>query len=218
LKRLLLSAILAGAVQAAYGADIIVDYRDRRVQTAEAAATPAERALLARIMADEAPSALRTEMGPAFVSLGSAVGAFTEPGRRERIYLVQEKRPVAIDPFPNAAAPALVVITEGSPARFFRLPGDVQYQRLVAGVDVDHDGRREVLLESDFINMGSSVTALTAIKLDAARGTATPIQVIKDVFTDSCGGGSPQKGRTAALISRDASGTIVAQRHTLGCR
>lgn len=215
MKRLLWGAALALSVQAA-NADSLVDYRDRRVQTAEAVATPAERARLARILADEAPSALRTELGPDFVLLGSAAGAFTEPGRPQRIYLVQEKRPVAIDPFPNAAAPVLMVVTEGSPARFFRLPADVQYQRLVAGVDVDRDGRREVLLESAFTNMGSSVTALTAVRLDAARGTATPIQVVKDVFTDSCD--SPRKARTAAVVSLDASGTIVARRYKLGCR
>ena len=75
-------------------------------------------------------------------------------GARERIYLVQASRPVAIDPFPKAVAPVLVLLGEDAPARFFRLPADVQYQRLVAAADADRDGRSEVLLESTFMNMG----------------------------------------------------------------
>jgi hypothetical protein len=218
LIRLLLCAALGGSVQAAHGADAVVDYRDRGFRDAEAAAAPAERDRLVQVMAEQAPRALRTELGPAFVVLGSATGAFTQPGRRERIHLVQEKRPIAIEAFPNAAAPVLVVIAEGAPAGFFRLPKDVQYQRLVAAVDADRDGRSEVLLESAFTNMGESVTALTAIKLDPVRGVATPIQVIKDVFADSCEGGSTSKRRTAAVVFLEASGTFRAQRHKLGCR
>ena len=75
-----------------------------------------------------------------------------------------------------------------------------------------------MLVESAFTNMGESVTALTAFKLDPGGGVATPIQVIKDVFADSCKGGSTRRSRTAAAVFLESSGTFVARRHTLGCR
>ncbi|MDF2599022.1 MAG: hypothetical protein K0Q54_1845 [Methylobacterium brachiatum] len=217
--RLLSSVMVLGLAHGAYAADVIVDYRDGGFRDAEPSVLPDERVRLVRIMAEEAPKALRMELGTDFVVLGSAAGAFTRADGRERAYLIQEKAPVASDPFPDAAAPVLVVVGDGMKARFFRLPKDVQYQRLVAAADVDRDGRSEVLLESGAYNMGESVTALTVVKLDPATGLATPGQVLRDVFTDSCDGGSGRKARTASTLSLDASsGGLVARRYQLKCR
>ncbi|CAM3208974.1 hypothetical protein JHFBIEKO_4698 [Methylobacterium mesophilicum] len=216
--RLLSSVMLLGLIQSAQAADYIVDYRDRGFRDAEPSVAPDERARLAQVMAEEAPQALRTELGPNFVVLGAAAGAFTRPGSRERTYLVQRTAPVASEPFPNAVAPVLVVLGDGAKAHFFRLPKDVQYQRLAAAVDADRDGRSDVLLESGFYNMGESVTALTAVKLDPGSGLATPGQVIRDVFTDSCDGGTARKSRTASTLSLDAAGQLVTRRYQLPCR
>lgn len=216
--RLLSSVLLLGLIQSAQAADYIVDYRDRGFREAEPSVAPDERARLARVMAEEAPQALRTEIGANFVVLGAAAGAFTQPGSRERAYLVQRTAPVASEPFPNAVAPVLVVLGDGAKAHFFRLPKDVQYQRLAAAVDTDRDGRSDMLLESGFYNMGESVTALTAVKLDPGSGLATPGQVIRDVFTDSCDGGSARRSRTASTLSLDAAGQLVTRRYQLTCR
>jgi hypothetical protein len=217
--RLLSCFMLLGLVQTAYAADVIVDYRDSGFRDAEPSVAPDERVRLARIMAEEAPKALRMELGADFVVLGSAAGAFTRSDSRERAYLVQAKAPVASDPFPDAAAPVLVVLGDGVKAHFFRLPRNVQYQRLVAAADVDRDGRSEVLLEAGAYNMGESVTALTVVKLDPVTGLAKPEQVLRDVFTDNCDGGSGRKARTASTLSLDAStGGLVARRYQLTCR
>lgn len=193
----------------------ILDYRKPATRDAPAASAAADRGRVAEALAAEAPPALRQELGPAFVVLGSAAGAFTAPGARERIHLVQEKAPVAIDPFPKAAAPVLVVVGSG-PARFIRLPADAQYRRLAAAADLDGDGRAEVLLEASFMNMGELATGLTAVRLDPAAGIATPIQTVPNVMTDSCDG---RRGkRTAAVVTADGAGRLVARSYPLGCR
>jgi hypothetical protein len=220
-KRLAVTLALAG-IGLAGGALAetrpVLDYRDQAFSTREPRYSPSERARLDRAMAEQAPASLRDEIGRTFVVLGDAAGAFSRQGARERIYLVQASRPVAIDPFPKAAAPVLVLLGEDAPARFFRLPADIRYQRLVAAADADRDGRSEVLHESTFMNMGEVATAVTAVRLDPDRASAAPVQILRDVFMDRCDLGAGRRARSAATVSLGEGGAFATRLYALGCR
>ena len=209
-----MAALLAIAGPALAG-EPLLDYRRTALRDAPAASTAADRASVARALAEDAPPAIRQELGRAFVVLGSV--AVSGPGARERIHLVQEREPVAIDPFPTAAAPVLVATGPTGPARFWRLPADAQYRRLAAAVDLDGDGRSEVLLESSFMNMGELATALTAVRLDPATPVATPVQVLPAVATDACDGGRSRR-RTGSTVAPDGAGRLVARSYGMPCR
>jgi hypothetical protein len=216
LLHLALIALALGAVPAA-AAEIVLDYRRPGLRDARPSIGEAERARVARALAEEAPPAIREDMGPSFAILGEGRGAFTGPGAEERIYLVQRKAPVAIEPFPNEPAPVLLVLGAKGPARFHRLATKDQFQRLAAIGDAERDGRDEILLESSFTNMGETVTALTAVRLDPAKGIAEAFQTIPDVVADRCDGPKRQRSLSAATISRDGTGAFAAQRHKLAC-
>ncbi len=219
MTRSILAPILALALAApasAREAGPILDYRAAATRDAPAASSAADRDRVARALAEDAPPALRRELGAAFVVLGSAPGAFTAAGARERVHLVQETAPVAIDPFPKGAAPVLVAIGPAGPARFFRLPTDAQYRRLAAARDLDGDGRAEVLLEASVMNMGELATGLAVLRLDPAAGTALPVQTVANVATDSCDG---RRGkRTGAVVTADGAGRLAARPYPLACR
>ncbi|GJD94825.1 hypothetical protein [Methylobacterium iners] len=214
LPLVLLALVAAGAPAAA--AEIVLDYRKPALRDAQPSRSEAERARVARALT-EAPPAIREDMGPTFAMLGEGRGAFTAPGADERIYLIQRRAPVAIEPFPNAPAPVLLVLGPTGPARFYRLAKADQFQRLAAIADAGRDGRDEVLLESSFTNMGETVTDLTAVRLDPAQGAAEAFQTIPGVAADRCEGPKKQRSLSAATISRDGTGAFTAQRHRLAC-
>lgn len=211
-----LGILLAGTGPVLAAPRLVLDYRNPAMREAAPRHSPAERAEIARAL-EGAPAPLRTDMGTTFAVLGMARGAFTRPGAQERIYLIQRAAPAAIDPFPNAPAPALLVLAEGTP-RFYRLTKPTQFQRLAASADADRDGRDEVLLEGSFMNMGQSVTSLTAVRLDDASGTAPEMQTLAEVVTDTCWGGAPQRARTVAAILVSESGGFAARRYPQPCR
>ncbi len=208
--------VLAGLGPASAGPRLVLDYRDPAVRAGEPRHGPAERAEIARAL-NGAPAALRSDMGKSFAVLGTARGAFTRPGARERIYLIQRSAPVALDPFPNAPAPVLLVLTEGAP-RFYRLTKPSQFQRLAASADADRDGRDEVLLEGSFTNMGQSVSSLTAVRLDDASGTAPETQTLPEVVTDGCWGGAARKTRSVAAVVVAEGGGFAARLCPQPCR
>ncbi|GJD54499.1 hypothetical protein [Methylobacterium dankookense] len=195
---------------------LVLDYRNPQVRTQWPSYAPAERAAVARAL-EGAPEAIRTDMGRSFAIIGDARGAYTTTGTRERIYLIQQKAPVAIDPFPNAPAPVLLVLAEGAAPRFYRLTTKAQFQRLVASADADRDGRDEVLLESTVMNMGQSISAVTVLRLDPATETAPEVQTLPEVVSESCDAGRGPRTRTVAAITVAEGGGFQAQRFPLPC-
>ncbi len=210
------TVLISTAAVAASDTKPLLDYRDAAFRERRAEYPASERERITRALAGQ--SDLRQEMGETFVILGDARGAFSRAGASARVFLVQTKAPLAIEPFPDAPAPVLVVLVEGGPPGFFRLPKDVQYQRLVGAADADRDGRDEVLLESSFMNMGSFVTTVTAARLDPTNASAAPVQVLQNVVADACDAASGRKSLSAATVTLDAHGKLKAQKHTMRCR
>ncbi len=192
----------------------LLDYRDTAFLTGSAYYSQAERRQVAKAV-KTGPEALVRALGDDFAILGDADGAFSAPGRTERIYLVQKRAPLAIQPFPDGPPPALVALHAGEPVAVYALPADVQYQRLVAAADSNGDGRDEVLLEASSMNMGQMIVALDAIRL-GQPGEATVAQTLPEVYADACDNPKGAKTRRAATITVQAQG-FVAEAHELGC-
>ncbi|MGV7031482.1 hypothetical protein [Methylobacterium symbioticum] len=209
-------AALLGAGPATAAPQLVLDYRNPQVWARWPSYALAERAVVARAL-EGAPEAIRSDMGRSFAILGDARGAYTAAGVRERIYLIQRAAPVAIDPFPNAPAPVLLILAEGGPPRFYRLTTRSQFQRLVASADADRDGRDEVLVESTVMNMGQSISALTVLRLDPETETAPEVQTLPEVVSESCEAGRGPRNRTVSAITLAEGGGFRAQRFPLPC-
>lgn len=205
------AAVMLAAGPAPAAEDVILDYRDDAFLTGQAFYSEAERREVGSLLKAAAPEAA-AEMGEDFVILGDAGGSFPEGGKH--VHLIQEKAPVAIEPFPDEAPPVLLV-TGGRSATVFRLPQDVQYHRLVAAADGDADGQDEILLESSFTNMGQTVTALDVVRLDGG-GQAAVALTLKDVHVEACDNPQGETTRSASTIRVGAKG-FEATPHALPC-
>ena len=182
-------------------ADVLLDYRDEAFRSGSPYYSAPERNVVGAAL-QKAPGEVAKRFSEDFALLGDASGAFTEPGSHEQVYLVQEKAAVAIEPFPDTGAPLLVVLRDKEPVGFFSLPGDVQYQRLVAAGDADGDGRDEVFLEASFMNMGQTSVSLDIASLDKA-GDARIVKTLRDVYSDGCENPVGARERKAATVSLD---------------
>lgn len=202
--------LLAGAAQAE--GEVLLDYRDTAFTSGQAFYAQPDRRRIAALLKTASPEAAR-DMGETFAILGDADGTFANGSGR--VYLIQSRAPAAIEPFPNGPAPVLLVTGQGEAAQLFRLPPDVQYQRLVAAADGNGDRRDEVLLEASFTNMGQTTTALDVIRLEA-DGTAKPVQTLRDVALDACDNPSGERTRSAATVRIGPEG-FEAKPHALPC-
>ncbi len=96
-------------------------------------------------------------------------------------FLLSQKRPVAAEPFPKAAAQVIVVLKGKDVVGTYVLPAERQYARLVGAVDMDGDNASEVLLEGAGYNMGQLIMAVDAVKLET-NGTTRVAQSIPEVY------------------------------------
>ena len=193
---------------------VVLDYRDQAFLMGQPFYSQPERRQIAAAL-KKAPGELSQEMGTDFAVLGDVEGAFTKADADQHLYLVQAAAPVAIEPFPDAPAPVLLVTEGGRFAASYRLPKEVQYQRLVAAADGDGDGRDEVLLEAAFMNMGEALTTVDVVEL-GTEGAARTRQQLQSVYDDSCETGAGEKKRTASTVSIEG-GRFVARAYDVGC-
>lgn len=205
---------LLGVAPALAADETVLDYRDHAFVAGSPFYSAADRTRLGSLM-KEGDAAAARDMGDNFAVLGDAEGAFTGKNASERIYLIQKSAPVAINPFPQGPAPALLVTRGGKFAAIFRLPRNVQYQRLVAAADGNGDGRDEVLLETTFMNMGQMVSSVDVVGL-GGNGDARVTQKLPEVHVDACDNPSGKRERVAATIAIGAGG-FEARPHAQKC-
>lgn len=213
--RLLSTALflVAGAFPTVAAAEILLDYRDAAFLSGNPFYPQAKRAEIAAAL-KTAPDGLADALGADFALRGDATGSFAATGSAEHVYLVQEEAAVAIEPFPDAAAPVLVVLRDGEPAGFYRLGKEVQYQRLVAAADIDGDGKDEVFLETSFTNMGQTTMSLDVVSLREG-GTAEVVQTLSEIYQDGCENPVGARERKASTIS--VSKGVTAESYTQAC-
>jgi hypothetical protein len=178
-------------------AQVVVDYRDNAVLD----------------MADPAQwSGIAAEIGGDIEVLGEVAGAFTAAGSADVAYLVSSSASVAADPFPEVAQ-RIVVYSGGAQVADWALPADAAFSRPVTAVDMDGDGVDEVILEGSFYNMGTMAIGLSAIRLGE---TAEVVQVLTDVYVDSCEAGVGEQTVTASVVTV-GGGELVAEAEGVEC-
>lgn len=200
------------ATTSAHATDI-VDYRDHSFLVGSPFYSQVDRQKISDAL-KKAPGDPSGQMGNDFAILGDADGAYTARDANERIYLIQSAAPAAIDPFPQGVEPVLLVTNGGAFVQSYRLPKDIQYQRLIAAADSDGDGIDEVLLEMSFMNMGQLVTSVNVIGLK--DGKASVKQALQEVYSDSCENEGGEKKRVASTISI-ADKLFKAEPHDVDC-
>jgi hypothetical protein len=199
---------------AAKAQEVLLDYRDPAFSMGSPFYSEAEKRTVAEAIGADGPDDVKMDFAKGFVLLGDREGRFAPDGEAGRVFLVQGEAPVAIEPFPQAPAPTLVVLRDDAPPSFHRLPADVQYQRLVAVADVDADGMDEAFLETSFMNMGQLVTSLSIAKL--GDGTeATILGEPQEVSYDGCENPAGERARRAATVSID--GGLLVEQHEQPC-
>ena len=180
-------------------AQVLLDYRDEAFLSGSPFYSAAEQSAIAAAL-QQAPAEIAERFAKAFVIRGDAAGAFTQTGAEERVLLIQEEAANSIEPFPETGAPMLLVMRGAEPVGFELLPGDVQYQRLVAAADVDGDGRDEVFLETSFVNMGQTTTSVDVAAI-GTDGTAKIVETLNEVYVDGCDNPVGERLRTASTVS-----------------
>jgi hypothetical protein len=196
---MVLSALALSSVALNARAEPLLDYRDNAFLSGNPFYSAQERAAVETAL-KRGPNEVAEQFADDFAIRGDASGTFSTDGADERIYLIQQEAAVAIEPFPDEAAPLLLVMSGNEPIAFYALPDDVQYQRLVAVADIDDDGRDEVFLESSFMNMGQMTMSIDIASL--ASGTnAEIVQRIDEVYLDGCENPVGAKVRKAMTIS-----------------
>lgn len=150
------------------------------------------------------------------VVLGMAKGSFTKPGTDEALYLLADRRPAAADRGTAGSLQLIAAISGGRVTGSFAIPAEHRYQRIAASVDTDRDGRREVLLETSFYNMGQ---LSIAIDLAALEGSGVTIrQSLGDVLRDSCDNPRGTREKVASVITLGPDGRLIATPRTQPCR
>ena len=180
-------------------AQVLLDYRDEAFLAGSPFYSAEEQSEIAQAL-EQAPAEIAARFAEGVVIRGDAVGTFTQADAEERIFLIQDKAANSIEPFPQTGAPMLLVMRGAEPVGFELLPGDVQYQRLVAEADVDGDGRDEVFLETSFVNMGQTTTSVDVAAI-GTDGTAKIVETLNDVYVDGCDNPVGERLRTASTIS-----------------
>ena len=180
-------------------AQVLLDYRDEAFLSGSPFYSAAEQSAIAAAL-QQAPAEIAGRFAEGFVIRGDAVGTFTQADAKERIFLIQDEAANSIEPFPETGAPMLLVMRGAEPVGFELLPGDVQYQRLVAAADVDGDGRDEVFLETSFVNMGQTMMSVDVAAI-GTDGTAKIVETLNDVYVDGCDNPVGERLRTASTIS-----------------
>ena len=189
-------AVSPGLAQAQDG--VVLDYTKRAFRDAEAGVDSADKARISSAVAS-APSDAVKALGKDLVVLGRAKGKLPKAGDVD-FFLLSQKRPVAAEPVPKAAAQVIVALKGKDVVGTFVLPADRQYARLVGAVDMDGDNTSEVLLEGSGYNMGQLIMAVDAVRLEA-NGTTRVAQSIPEVYADTCDNPVGQKTRSAKTIS-----------------
>ena len=180
-------------------AQVLLDYRDEAFLAGSPFYSAKEQSEIAQAL-EQAPAEIAARFAEGVVIRGDAVGTFTQADAEERIFLIQDKAANSIEPFPQTGAPMLLVMRGAEPVGFELLPGDVQYQRLVAAADVDGDGRDEVFLETSFVNMGQTMMSVDVAAI-GTDGTAKIVETLNDVYVDGCDNPVGERLRTASTIS-----------------
>ncbi|MGU3494630.1 hypothetical protein ACLBXM_11360 [Xanthobacteraceae bacterium A53D] len=191
------------------GAATVIDYAKASSRAVAAPARP-DAAVLAALA--QAPAALRNPLGAAPVSLGQASGAFTAPGAKEVAYLLSAGRP---SPMGRDIIPQLVLVMAGETlAGAYALPPSAGYDALKGAV-AGADGRRDLLLEGSFMNMGQSVVSLDVVRL--GPDTATVQRTLKEVYFDGCDNPQGEREKRAATIRIGDDGKLSATWQQLTC-
>lgn len=192
---------------------VVLDYTKKALRSGEPAVDASDKARVSAAVASAPTDAVKA-LGKDFVVLGHAKGRSTKAGDVEFV-LLSQKRPIAADPVPKAAAQVIVLLKGKDVVGTHVLPAERQYARLVGAVDMDADNASEVLLEGSGYNMGQLIMAVDAVKLDA-NGTTRVAQSIPEVYQDSCENPVGQKTRSAKTISL-RGGKLVETVHPEKC-
>jgi hypothetical protein len=201
----------SGLAQAQDG--VVLDYTKRGFRDAEPAVAAADKTRVSSALTS-VPSDSVKALGKNLVLLGHAKGKSPKAGDVD-FFLLSEKRPVAAEPVPKAAAQVIVAMKGKDVVGTYVLPAERQYARLVGAVDMDGDNASEVLLEGSGYNMGQLIMAVDAVKLEA-NGTTRVAQSIAEVYSDSCGNPVGKKSRSAKTISL-RGGKLVETVHPEKC-
>ncbi|WP_062228146.1 hypothetical protein [Aureimonas frigidaquae] len=212
-SKLILAAALALGILPARADETLLDYRDAAFLAGSPYYSAADSRMIKAALA-AAPGNAAKRLADDFVLRGDAAGSFSTAGAQERVYLVQAEAAVAIDPFPDAPPPLLVVMRGTDAAGIHVLPDGVQYQRLVAAADTDGDGLDEVFLETSFMNMGQTSMSLDVAAL-LADGGARIVESVTEVYYDGCDNPAGARERKAATISLHDG--IQVERFEEGC-
>ena len=194
-----IAATILGASTLPSTAQVLLDYRDEAFLAGSPFYSAAEQSEIAAAL-QQAPAEIAARFAEEFVVRGDAVGTFTQTDAEERIFLIQDQAANSIEPFPQTGAPMLLTMRGAEPVGFQLLPGDVQYQRLVAVADVDGDGRDEVFLETSFMNMGQTTMSVDVAAI-GTDGTTKIVETIHEVYVDGCDNPVGERLRTASTIS-----------------
>jgi len=205
------TAVLGGVSAAVAQDDILFDYRDPDFRMGQAFYSASERQTIAAGLDGE----IASELGPEFVVVGDAEGSFTDGATGQKIYLLQSQPAVALEPFPDEPAPVLAVFSDDAVSATYRLPKEVQYQRLIGAADVNGDGIAEVLLEASFMNMGQIVSSVDVFDLSGAEPKL--LQTLPEVYADACENPAGEQSLAASTISLGPDGLLVAESQTLDC-
>jgi hypothetical protein len=206
----LLSAA-SGLAQAQDG--VVLDYTKRGFRDAAPAVAAADKTRVSSAL-PAVPSDAVKALGKDLVLLGHAKGKSPKAGDVD-FFLLSQKRPVAAEPVPKAAAQVVVVLKGKDVVATYVLPAERQYARLVGAVDLEGDNASEVLLEGSGYNMGQLIMAVDAVKLEA-NGTTRVAQSIPEVYADSCENPVGKKTRSAKTISL-RGGKLVEAVHPEKC-
>ena len=206
----LLSAA-SGLAQAQDG--VVLDYTKRSLRDAEPAVAAADKTRVSLALPTVSSDAVKA-LGKDLVLLGQAKGKSPKAGDVD-FFLLSQKRPVAAEPFPKAAAQVILVLKGKDVVGTYVIPAERQYARLIGAVDIDGDNASEVLLEGSGYNMGQLIMVVDAVKLEA-NGTTRVAQSIPEVYADSCENPVGKKTRSAKTISL-RGGKLVEAVHPEKC-
>ncbi|GGF87593.1 hypothetical protein GCM10007301_54320 [Azorhizobium oxalatiphilum] len=209
-------ALLLGFISLPAAAATVIDYAKVRNYEKAMPASPVSKTAESEVMAALAqqPASVRDPLGRKPLILGSSTGAFTAAGARETAYLLSAGKPSATDL--NTTIPQLVLVLEGQRATgAYVLPATGGYQAIVGAV-AGADGKRDLLLEGSFMNMGQMVVSLDVLRLGPDASTSVQ-RTLKEVYYDGCGNPRGAREKRAATIRIADDGQMAVSWHELKC-
>jgi len=126
--------------------------------------------------------------------LEQARGSFTAPQRTQTLYLITDGECGATHA-DNWGSITLAVLEAGAVVAGTIIDGGSSIRRVV---DIDGDGRNEVVLTSGFANQGSVVESARLVRMET-----TGLTVIHDfgqIFTSNCDGGLEPRAQTISVV------------------